>query len=329
MRESHNAARRNAMRTIAIAPVLALDIANHRVLAGPTPVRLILPVAPASSVDIGARAVQPELARALGSPVVIENVPGAGGLLGTLALIKAAPDGTTLALVSVNLVIFPNLYKAVPFDPVRDVTPIAIIGAAPLVIVGNPKLPAKNARELVALMKERPGKLNFGSSGNGTQLHLGGALFLKEVGAKANHIPYKGVGPMISDLIGGQIDWCVSALPSVQQYIADGTLRGIGVASLNRAPTAPDLPTFAEQGIPNFQIEGWSAMIAPKGLPPAQADRIHSAIVQAYGTPAVKETMSKLGSIIRVSSREEAVRFLSSEQRRYSELVKEAGLQLG
>lgn len=316
------------MCAIAVSPFLSLGSTVRNAVAATAPVRLILPVAPSSSVDIGARAVQPQLAKALGHPVVIENIPGAGGLLGTTALIKSPPDGLTLALVSVNHVIFPNLFKSLPFDPVADVTPIAITGAAPLVLVANPKLKVKHAQELVALMKERPGKLNYGSSGNGTQLHLAGELFLNEVGATANHIPYKGMGPMITDLISGQIDWGISALPSVQQYMVDGTLQPIGVASANRVPSAPNLPTFSEQGISNFEVEGWSAMIGPKGLPAAQVERIHSAVVQAYGSPSVRDTMSKLGSILRVTSPEEAGRFLHSERLRYARLVKQAKLQI-
>src|SRR5437899_5056476 len=202
---------------------------------GERPVKFILPVATASGVDTITRAAQPALSKALAAPVVIENQPGAGGIVGTQALVKSSPDGTTLSIVSNNHVIYPSVYKSVPFDPIADITPIAVIGSTPIVLVVNPKVPAKNAQELIALLKAKPDELNYASSGNGTILHLAAAMFLDQAGVKAKHIPYKGVGPMITDLLGGQIDFATSSLPSVQQHIKSGALRAIGVGAATRS----------------------------------------------------------------------------------------------
>ena len=195
------------------------------------PIKFILPVATASGVDTITRAATPALSKALGAPVIVENQAGAGGIVGTSALVKSAPDGTTLSIVSNNHVIYPSVYKSIPFDPVTDITPIAVVGTTPIVLVVNPKVPAKNVQELIALMKAKPDALNYASSGNGTILHLAAAMFLDQAGVKAKHIPYKGVGPMLTDLLGGQVDFATSSLPSVQQHIKSGALRALGVGA--------------------------------------------------------------------------------------------------
>src|SRR6185369_17727334 len=211
------------------------------------PVKFILPVATASGVDTITRAAQPALSKALAAPMIVENQPGAGGIVGTSALVKAAPDGHTLSIVSNNHVIYPSVYKSLPFDPIADITPIAVIGSTPIVIVVNPKVEAKNAQELIALLKSNPGKYNYGSSGNGTILHLAAEMFFDEAGVKATHVPYKGVGPMLTDLIGGQVEIGALSLPSVQQHLKAGTLRAIGVGAAQRVAAAPEIPTMVEQ----------------------------------------------------------------------------------
>ncbi len=295
---------------------------------GERAVKLILPVATASGVDTITRAAQPALSKALNAPVVIDNQPGAGGIVGTSALVKAAPDGYTLSIVSNNHVIYPSVYKSLPFDPIADITPIAVIGSTPIVIVVNPKLPAKNARELIALLKADPGKYNYGSSGNGTILHLAAEMFFDEAGVKATHVPYKGVGPMLTDLIGGQVDIGALSLPSVQQHLKSGTLRAIGVGTAQRLAAAPEIPTMVEQGLPNYLVEGWFAVIGPAKLPPADVRRIHDAFSTAFATPEVKEAMAKQGNTIDVSTTDYANSFFRSELAKYAKLVKKAGLEL-
>ncbi|MDB5859613.1 MAG: hypothetical protein JWQ76_3302 [Ramlibacter sp.] len=290
-------------------------------------IRFILPVATGSGVDTITRATAPALQKALGHTVVIENQPGAGGVIGTNTMIKSAPDGLTLSVVSNNHVIYPAVLKSVPFDPVADITPIMVMGTTPLVMVVNPKLPANNAKELIALMKAKPGSLNYASSGNGTILHLAAAMFLDEANVTARHIPYKGVGPMITDLIGGQVDMGVLALPSIQAQLKAGTLRAIGTSSARRLAAAPEIPTFAEQGLPGYVVEGWFAVVGPKGMAAADVRRIHEAFVTAFNSPEVKETMARQGNTITISSPEQAQSFFRSELVKYAALVKKAGVE--
>jgi tripartite-type tricarboxylate transporter receptor subunit TctC len=295
--------------------------------AGEKTVRFVLPNATGSGVDAITRAAQPALAKALGHPVVVENQPGAGGVLGLQTLARSAPDGFTLSVVSNNVVIFPSVIKSLPFDMPGDFTPIAIVGSTPIVLVVNKNVPANNSSEFVALLKSKPGQLNFGSGGNGTILHLAGEMFLDEAGASAKHIPYKGVGPMVTDLIGGQIEFATVALPSVQQHIASGALKAIGVGTAQRIAAAPSIPTFVEQGLPGYVMEAWFAVLAPKGLPAPEVKRIHDAVVAAFNDPAVRETMAKQGNTIAISTPEQAAQAFRRELAKYAALVKKAGLE--
>lgn len=292
------------------------------------PVRFILPVATASGVDTITRASSAALSKALGASVVVENQPGAGGIVGTSALVKSAADGHTLSFVSNNHVIYPSVYKSLPFDPINDITPIAIVGTTPMILVVTPKVPANNAKELIALLKAKPGEMNFASSGNGTILHLTAEMFLDEAQAQAKHVPYKGVGPMLTDLIGGQVQFAVAALPSVQAHIKSGALRAIGATTKERVPAAPEIPTFVEQGMPGYVADAWFAMIGPKGLAAADVKRIHQALTTAFASPEVKEAMAKQGNAINISSTEYAAGFFKSEMQKYAKLVKKAGIEL-
>lgn len=295
--------------------------------AGERTIRFVLPNATGSGVDAITRAAQPALARALGHPVVVDNQPGAGGVIGLQQLARSAPDGFTLSVVSNNVVIFPSVLKSLPFDMPGDFTPIAVVGSTPIVLVVNRNVPAGNAAELVALLKSRPDQLNFGSGGNGTILHLTGQQFLEETGTKARHIPYKGVGAMVTDLIGGQIEFATLALPSVQQHIASGALKAIGVGTAQRIAAAPGIPTFVEQGLPGYVVEAWFAVIGPKGLPAADVKRIHDAVVLAFNDAAVRETMARQGNTIAISTPEQAAQAFRQEMAKYAQLVRKAGLE--
>jgi tripartite-type tricarboxylate transporter receptor subunit TctC len=313
---------------IALGALLPVATAPLQAQVGERAVKFILPVATASGVDTITRAASPALSKALGHPVVVDNQPGAGGIVGTSALVKAAPDGFTLSIVSNNHVIYPSVYKSLPFDPIVDITPIAVIGSTPIVIVVNPKVPAKNAQELVALLKARPGKYNYGSSGNGTILHLAAEMFMDEAGVKATHVPYKGVGPMLTDLIGGQVEIGALSLPSIQQHLKSGALRAIGVGTAARLAAAPEIPTMVEQGMPGYLVEGWFAMIGPAKLSAAEVNRINAAVAAAFATPEVTEIMAKQGNTINVSTPEYAAQFFPSELAKYAKLVKKAGIEL-
>jgi tripartite-type tricarboxylate transporter receptor subunit TctC len=330
MNRQRHATRSTLIGAIGLALGAVLPVATGPVHAqvGERAVKFILPVATASGVDTITRAASPALSKALGHPVVVDNQPGAGGIVGTSALVKAAPDGFTLSIVSNNHVIYPSVYKSLPFDPIADITPIAVIGSTPIVIVVNPKVPAKNAQELVALLKASPGKYNYGSSGNGTILHLAAEMFMDEAGVKATHVPYKGVGPMLTDLIGGQVEIGALSLPSIQQHLKSGALRAIGVGTAARLAAAPEIPTMVEQGMPGYLVEGWFAMIGPAKLSAAEVNRINAAVAAAFATPEVTEIMAKQGNTINVSTPEYAAQFFPSELAKYAKLVKKAGIEL-
>ncbi len=290
------------------------------------PLRFILPFSTGSGVDTITRAASVALGKALGQPVVIENQPGAGGVLGTSSLTKSVPDGLTLSMVSNNHVIYPSVLKSLPFDPINDITPIAVIGSTPMVLLVNPKVAAKDMKELVALLSANPGKYNYGSSGNGTILQLAVEQFKEMTGTFITHIPYRGVAPFLQDLLGGQIDIGVSALPTVQAHIKSGALRAICVASAQRVAAAPDIPTGAEQGYPSFLAEGWFAVIGPKNLPPAQVQRIRDGFVSAFATAEVRDAMARQGNNVHIGTTEAAQAYFKSELAKYVALVKRAGV---
>jgi tripartite-type tricarboxylate transporter receptor subunit TctC len=292
------------------------------------PVRFILPNAVGSGVDTITRSAQPAFASALGSPIVVENQTGAGGVIGLQALARSAPDGYTLSVVSNNVVIFPSVLKSLPFDMPGDFTPIAKVGATPIVLVVNPaKVSAASHKELAALIKGKPDAFNYASSGSGTILHLAMELYLDAAGLKVKHIPYKGVGPMVTDLLGGQVDFAAAALPSVQGHIASGKLRPIGLFPAQRTPAAPNIPTFAEQGLANFEVEAWFAVIGPKGMSPATVKKVHDAVVAAFNDASVKEAMAKQGNTINISTTEQAQAAFRTEMAKYAALVKKVGLE--
>lgn len=291
-------------------------------------VKFILPNATGSGVDAITRNMSAAFGKALGVGVAVENQAGAAGLIGLQALAKTAPDGNTLSVVSNNVVIFPSVMKSMPFDMPGDFTPIATLGSTPMVLVVNPqKLNAANSRELIAALKAKPGHYNFGSGGTGGILHLAAELFLDETTTKANHIPYKGVGPMVTDLLGGQIDFGVLALPSIKQHIQSGAVKAIGMCADKRTAALPDVPTFVEQGVPGYAVEAWFGVLGPKGMAAGTVKKIHDAIVAAFNDPAVKEAMAKQGNSIHITSPEQAARIFRSELERFAKLVKKVGIE--
>jgi tripartite-type tricarboxylate transporter receptor subunit TctC len=287
-----------------------------------------LPNATGSGVDAITRAAAPAIGKALGANVVVENQAGASGVIGLQAMAKNPPDGLTLSMVSNNVVIFPSVIKNLPFEMPGDFTPIAVLGATPLVLVANPqKMPTSSSREFIAALRAKPDGYNFGSGGTGTILHLAAEMFVDEARVKARHIPYKGVGPMVTDLLGGQIDFAVLALPSVQQHIKSGALKAVGMCGDKRSAAAPDIPTFVEQGLPTYVIDAWFGVLGPKGMSAATVKKVNDALVQAFNDPAVKETMAKQGNTIAISTPEHAQRIFRSEMERFAALVKKVGIE--
>jgi tripartite-type tricarboxylate transporter receptor subunit TctC len=310
-----------------LAGLALCGAAATTVRANDKPIRMVLPVGAGSGVDTIMRVAAPQLIKALGGQsVVIENLPGAGGITGASVIVRAPADGLTLGVVSNNHVVNPSVFKKMPFDAIGDITPISVVGATPFVLVVNPKIPAKNAKELQALLKAKPDGYNYASSGNGTIIHLAGAMFMEAAGVDVRHIPYKGVGPMVTDMVSGQIEIGVVALPAVQGQLKSGALRAIGIMGKQRVASLPDLPTIAEQGFPDVDVAGWFAVVGPAKLPPAEVKRLHAAVVAAFAMPETKEAMAKQENIINPMSPEASLQFFKTEQERYARLVKKAGV---
>jgi tripartite-type tricarboxylate transporter receptor subunit TctC len=305
---------------------LAASAVGGSALAQAQPLKLILPVSAGSGVDGIVRAASAQLGKALGQSVVVDNQPGAGGIVGTQNLVKSAPDGNTLSFVSNNHVIYPSVTKNLSFDPIADISPIAVVAYTPLVLIVNAKVPAKDLREFVALLKASPGKYNYASSGNGTILHLAPELFKDVTGTFSTHIPYRGFAPMLQDIVGGQVEWGVAALPAALGQIKAGNVRGLCIPMAQRSAAAPEIPTSAEAGFPKYQIDAWIACVGPKGMSAAQVQRINAAVRTAFATDEVKEAMAKQGNLVNVTSPEATGTHFKSELARYAALVKKAGV---
>lgn len=325
------AARRQLVRPGAsIALMLSLMACALPGLAqSDAPLRVILPLSAGSGVDATIRAAQTALSQELKQPVVVENLPGAGGITGTSALVKAAPDGKTIAFISNNHAVNPSVYKKMPYDNLNDITPITVVGETPFVLVVNPqKLPVKNAKELVAALKAKPDVYNYASSGNGTIIQLAAEMFVEAAKVNVKHIPYKGTGPMLTDIISGQVDFGVVSVPSVQGHLKGALLRPVAIMGQSRSASLPDVATMAEQGYPEVVVGGWFAAIAPKGLPAAQLKRLHTGISKAFASPELKDVMAQQENQIHPTTPEQAASFLRSEQARYGEIVKKANIKL-
>jgi tripartite-type tricarboxylate transporter receptor subunit TctC len=328
-RTPHSLTRRHLLASASLLAASPLPTSLLAQTAEGKPIKFILPVGAGSGVDGITRAASSALGKALGSSIVIDNQPGAGGVVGTQLLTKAAPDGLTLGMVSNNHVIYPSVLKSLPFDPIKDITPIAVIGSTPMVLVINPKLqnangtPVKTMAELVALLKAHPGKYNYASSGNGTILHLAAEIMKEATGTFATHIPYRGFGPMLADMV----DFGVGALPAVIGHIKSGSLRALAIASSTRAVAAPDIPTGVEQGFGKFLVEGWFAAVGPAKMSAEQVKRIHAAISLAFANDEVKAAMAKQGNAIAIQSPESSAAFFQSELQKYAATVKRAGVK--
>lgn len=294
------------------------------------PLKVIIPASAGSGQDTILRAVSQSLSAALGGrSVVIENLPGAGGITGAAALTRAAPDGNTIAMISNNHVVNPSVYKKMPFDTVNDFTPIGLVGSTPFVLVANPtKVSAKNAKELQALLKSKPRGYNYASSGNGTIIHLAGAMVVDAMDVDVVHIPYKGMGNMVTDLIGGQVEMGVVAVPVAQQHIKSGALRAIGITSKSRMASLPDVPTMAEQGFPQVDVSGWFAFIGPAKMAPEVTSKLHEVILKAFAMPEAKEAMAKQENVLHPLSPADTGKFLRAEIERYAQLVKKADIKV-
>jgi tripartite-type tricarboxylate transporter receptor subunit TctC len=292
------------------------------------PITLIVPYAPGGGNDVLARAVAEPMGKSLGQPLVIENRGGAGGSVGTRQVAKAAPDGYTLGLGGTGtLAIDPTLYANAGYDPRKDFAPVGLIATSPLIILVNQSVPAHNVHELIALAKAQPGKLNYASAGVGSGIHLGTVLFAEAAGIEITHIPYKGSGPALTDLLGGHVQIYFSSLPPAIGLVKEGKLRALGVTGLKRSASFPDVPTVAEQGLPAFEAVLHYGIVAPAGTPRLIIDKLNVALRAALGDPKVHGHIATEGAEPLPTSPEEYAADIDREETKWSVLVKKSGAQ--
>jgi len=324
-----SAGRRTLMRLTGAA-FLAAPLAAFSQAAVPSdkPIRMVVPLAAGSTVDAVARAIAPGFGRVTGHPIVVENVVGAGGIPGTSQVVKAPKDGSVLGMISSNHVINPGIYKSVPYDSLKDVTPIAVLATVPLVLVVNPSLPVKNVAELLAHAKTKPGTLNYGSAGNGSTLHLAGELLVSETGIDMKHVPYRGTGPLITDLIGGQVQLGFVSISQVAQQVKAGSLRALAVSTQKRSDVLPDVPTLAESGVPKYSFDAWIALVGPAGLPKPMVDSYADAVRQAMASPEARTAIAGQGLAVLNMGPDAAPAFFQTELVKHQKLVKQSGATL-
>ena len=291
-------------------------------------VKVIVPFSPGGAVDGPMRVIAQELGKRMGQQVVVENKPGAGATIGSELVVRAAPDGYTLLLASQTNAISASLYNKLAYDPIEDFAPISLIGEEPGVLVVNPALPVKTFQEFIAYVKERPGQVDYASSGNGSGQHLFAALLASSTGLKMNHIPYKGSGQATTDLLGGQVMVSIPGTAGMVGHIKAGKLRALAVTGAKRSPQLPDVPTVMESGVSGFEAYVWMGLLAPKGTPPAIIDRLHREVVAVLATAEVKTYMATAGIEIVGSTPAEFGRFFRAEKDLWAKVVRETGAKI-
>lgn len=305
-------------------PVLAQEDYPNR------PIRMVVGFPPGGGTDVMARLIAPRLSEAWGQQVVIDNRTGATGTIGAGLVAKANPDGYTLLMghASSNT-IAPGLFSKLSYDAERDFAPITLAGSVPHIVVVHPSLDIKSVKELIAYAKARPGQLTFPSAGNGSTPHLAGEIFNIVAGVKLVHVPYKGSGQSVQDLVGGQVKTAFDTTPTVMPFVKSGKLRPLAVTSRKRLDTLPDVPTMPEAGVPGYEMSSWYGLFAPAGTPPALVRKIHAEVTRAQSNPVVRERMEQLGADdTRTSTPDEFTRLVKSEIARYAKVIKAAGIQI-
>lgn len=289
-------------------------------------IRLVVGFPPGQATDMVARILAEQLGPALGATVIVENKPGQGGSLALAGVSRAAPDGNTLMLSALaSLVANPHLYKAVGYDTLKDVEPVALVGDLPMVLVVNPALPVQNLRELIAHARANPDKLSHCSSGNGTLSHLGMEDLKRRTGITIQHIPYQGSAKAISDLVAGSVQVAMDTVAVTRPFVQSGKLRALAVTSTHRLPGFPGVPTVAEEGFERFAISAWLGVVGPAGIPKEQVEKISAALARIVDMPAVQEKYASLGAVRRFMPPQEFRAFMSSEYSRWGGIVRAVG----
>jgi tripartite-type tricarboxylate transporter receptor subunit TctC len=290
------------------------------------PITIVVPFAAGGTTDILARVIGEALKKELGQPVVIDNRAGAGGNIGAALAAKAVPDGHTLFMGTVGThAINAALYKKLSFDPVKDFAPLTRVAMVPNLLVANPARPYKTVKELVAYARSKPGQVTFGSSGNGSSIHLSGELFNSLAKVDMIHVPYKGSAPAVTDLVGGQIDIMFDNMPSAIQHVRNGRLKAIAVTTAKRSPELPDVPTIAEAGVPGYEATSWFGMFAPAATPAPVVAKLNAALVKVLADADVKKKLAEQGAEPYSEKPEQFAEFIRKESAKWSQVVKAAG----
>ena len=289
------------------------------------PIRLVIPFAAGGPSDVLARGFSHKLGESLGQPIIIDNKPGAGTNLAAEFVAKSKADGYTIFLMMVGTqAINETLYKKLSYNTIKDFSPISLVASSSLMLVANPSVPVKSVADLIAYSKTNPGKINFGSSGTGTPLHLGGELFNVQAGTTLNHVPYKGAAPALTDVLGGQIQTAMVGTPAALPFVKTGKLTAIGVTSLKRSSNAPEIPAIAET-LPKFEVELVYAMVAPAGTPKDIINKLNSQLVSVLNNPEIKSQLNSKGFDVISSSPEQLGEYIKSEVSKWAPIVKKSG----
>jgi len=289
------------------------------------PIRVVVPYAPGGATDLTARLVGQKMQEGMKQNVLVDNRPGAGGVIGADIVAKAAPDGyTVLVAVPAEMAILPHLQK-MPYNVARDFAPVSLAAVTPLILVVHPSLPAKSVKELVAFARARPGQLSYGSAGTGGVQHLSGELFKITMKLDLVHVPYKGAGPVMPDLIGGHVPMFFSGMPPAMPHVKAGKLRALAVTTTRRSSAAPDVPTMGEAGVPGFDISNWFAYFVPSGTPASVIARLNSEVNRGLQQPDVREKLANVGAEAVGTSPEELAKFVRAETEKFARLVKLSG----
>jgi len=291
-------------------------------------IRFIVPYAPCGSSDVLARTISQKLNDALGQTLVIDNRPGAGSMIGTDIAAKSPADGYTIILSDRPHTINPSIYAKVPYDPIRDFAPVTLIGVSPMFLFAHPSLQATNIKEFIALAKTQPGKIAIASGGTGATTHLMAELLQTHAGIKLNHVPYKGAGPALSDVVAGQVPATFTSMATAAPFAKSGRLRILGVTTSKRMAAFPDVPTFEESGVSGMVVEHWWGVMAPAGVPKAIIDKLRAAIVNAVNSPEVRERFTALSVEPRTTTPEQFRALLASDVKRWAKVVKDAGIHI-
>jgi tripartite-type tricarboxylate transporter receptor subunit TctC len=311
-----------------LAAAFVPSSATHAAEYPTGPITMIVPFAPGGSADTVARIVGNEVSKEIGQPIVILNRSGAGGNIGYEMAARALPDGYTLVMATSPLAVNVSLYHKLGYDPIKDFSPISLVALQPNLLVVNPELPVKTLAELIAYAKVNPGKLNFGSSGIGTSQHLAGELFKRRAGVDIVHVPYRGGGPAMVDLVGDRLQMMFETIPSSLPYAQSGQLRAIAITVDERSKMLPDVPTVSEAGLPGFVSRGWLGVAAPAKTPKPIIDKLNAAIRKASETPSVADRLTELGLQVKPTSPSEFATFIDQEINNYRNIITSAKITI-